>query len=136
MKMLSRFLALAMAAGAAYAQPALRLKGVKRDRSLSARFSGSVRKSRTIGRSPLVVQFADNPRDDQLTELQNRSAVLLSYVPDFALSISANDNTPFDGLDLKWVGQMQPNEKISPELDEILMNGRAISVLAEFYGDV
>jgi hypothetical protein len=133
---LSRLLAVAVIAGVAFAQPAPHLKGQKRERSVPARLSGNPQKTRAFGRSHMMVQFADNPSDDQLTELRNRGAALLGYVPDFALSISANDDTPFDGLDLQWIGRLEPAEKISPELDETLMAGGTLSVMVEFYGDV
>ena len=136
MKALSRLWLVGLIAGTAFAQPALHLKGQKRQRPFATRLSDSAPKTRTAGRSHLMVQFADNPSDGQLTELQNRGAALLSYVPDFALSISANDDTAYDGLDLQWIGRLEPGEKISTELDESLMAGGTLSVLVEFYGDV
>ena len=136
MKRLSRLLVAGVFVAAAFAQPSLHWKGQKQTRPWHARMSGSAPKTRTLGRSHLMVQFGDNPSDDQLAELRNRGAALLSYVPDFALSISANDDTAFDGLDLQWIVRLEPEEKISTELDEGLMGGGAIAVLVEFYGDV
>jgi hypothetical protein len=123
-------------AGAAGAQPALRLKGLKRDLSARTRTLDSPQKTRTLGRSHLLIQFSGTPSGDQLTELQNRGGTLLSYIPDFAYSISANDDTPMDGLEVRWVGRLQPGEKISPDLGDLLASASGVSVLVEFYSDV
>src|SRR5260370_30691941 len=118
MKALSRLWLVGLIAGTAFAQPALHLKGQKRQRPFATRLSDSAPKTRTAGRSHLMVQFADNPSDGQLTELQNRGAALLSYVPDFALSISSTDDTAYNWLDFQWIAILAPAEKISTEQDE------------------
>jgi hypothetical protein len=93
-------------------------------------------KSRTPGRSHLLLQFENNPSDDQLTDLSNRGANVLSYVPDFTLSVSASGDTSFDGLDLVSIEQLFPDERISPDLYDSLSSGVTLSVLVEFYSDV
>ena len=124
-----------MLAGVAVAQPALRLKGLNRDLGRSAAPEAPLRR-RTLGRSHLLVQFANNPSDDQMNHLQNLGATVLSYVPDFALSISVNDGISFDGVGLLAVGRLRPVEKISPDLAATLMDGVTVTALAEFYQDV
>ncbi len=61
---------------------------------------------------------------------------MLSYVPDYGLSVSAGDDTSLEGLGLQWVGQLKPEEKISPELMSALIPGAPLKVVIEFYSDV
>jgi hypothetical protein len=123
-----------MLAGVAVAQPALRLKGLNRDLGRPSAPEAPLRR-RTLGRSHLLVQFANNPSDDQMNHLQNLGATVLSYIPDFALSISVNDGISLDGVGLLAVGRLRPVEKISPDLGT-LVAGATVTVLAEFYQDV
>jgi hypothetical protein len=88
-------------------------------------------RTRTPGREHLIVQFQENPGPIQLFELAARGASVLSYVPDFAFVVTAIADTPFDGLNIDWVGPVAPEEKISPILDRSLA-----AVLVEFYPDV
>lgn len=118
------------------AQPATHLKGLRQNRSGTASVLDSAPKSRTPGRSHLLLQFDDNPSDDQLADLANRGANVLSYVPDFTLSVSAGDDISFDGLNLRWAGRLYPDERISPDLYGLLASGNALPVLVEFYRDV
>src|SRR5579864_9200229 len=89
MKKFSFLLPVMLLSGLAEAQPALHLKGLKRTTARQA--LDSPQKTRTPGRSHLLVQFAHNPSGAQLAQLANRGAAVLSYVPDFAFSISARD---------------------------------------------
>ena len=68
--------------------------------------------------------------------LGDRGATVLSYVPDSALSIAMRDGASLRGLGIRWMGRLQPDEKLSPELDGKLAAGRAPPVLVEFYSDV
>jgi hypothetical protein len=120
----------------AFAQPAIRLKSLRQNGVSTASLLDVAPKSRTPGRSHLLLQFEDSPGDDQLTDLSNRGASVLSYVPDFTLSVSASDDTNFDGLNLRWVGRLYPDERISPDLYGLFSSGVVLSVLVEFYTDV
>jgi hypothetical protein len=124
-------------AGLALAQPPLRLKALKRDPVSRSRTFKAPFKTRTLGRSHVLIQFADGPNGDQLNELANRGVAVLSYVPDLALSVSASDDISFDGLNIQWISRLRPDEKISPELDTIqAASGEPASALIEFYSDV
>ena len=136
MSKLFRLVAVMALAASIQAQPALRMKAVKRDGPARIAAADQPQQTRTPGRSHLLVQFADNPTDDQLSGLRDRGATILSYVPDFAVSVSAPDDASFDGLGAVWIGRLQPQEKISPELVAALAVGVPISVLVEFYSDV
>ncbi len=46
------------------------------------------------------------------------------------------DGTSLSGLGIQWMGQLQPSEKLSPQLDGKLVAGQAPPVLVEFYSDV
>src|SRR5271166_7040430 len=104
MRKFSFLLATMLLAGLAWAQPPLHLKPLQRNPAGRARRLGAPLKTRTFGRAHLLIQFADSPTENQLNELADRGAVVLSYVPDLALSISAWEGTTFDGLNVRWVG--------------------------------
>ncbi len=123
-------------AGLAVAQPTLHLKGLNRDLARTARAPEPPLRRRTLGRSHMLVQFANNPSDQQLNDLQNLGATVLSYVPDFGLSISINDGVSFDGVGVMAVGRLRAVEKISPDLAGTLIEGVTVTVLAEFYEDI
>jgi Matrixin/Bacterial Ig domain len=88
------------------------------------------------GRSHFLVQFAQEPDGAQLQALADRGAKVLSYVPDFALSVAARDGISLRGMGVQWVGRLQPDEKISPELSGKLGPGHDDSEIVEFYSDV
>lgn len=124
-------------AGVARAQPALRLKGWKTGMAGTPMASAPlVQKTRTPGWSHILVQFAAEPGTAQMKALGDRGATVLSYVPDSALSIAMRDGASLRGLGIRWMGRLQPDQKLSPELDGKLAAGRAPPVLVEFYSDV
>ncbi len=125
---------LALLCGVAGAQPALRLKGFKPGSNRPTAPIGA--RTRTPGRSHLLVQFAAEPGAAQMKALASHGATVLSYVPDGALSIVMRDGTSLSGLGIRWMGQLQPGEKLSPELNGKLVAGQAPPVLVEFYSDV
>src|ERR1700733_7783754 len=122
---------LALLAGAAMAQPALRLKGL-----VSTESKPVFTKTRRAGWSHLLVQFATEPDAALRKALANRGATILSYVPDSALSISVRDGTSLSGLGIQWQGRLQPSQKLSPELVKSFVAAQAPPVLVEFYSDV
>jgi hypothetical protein len=129
----SCFAVLAMLAGVAAAQPVLRLKGFKPADSRTVALGV---KTWTPGRSHFLVQFAALPGAAQMNALAARGASVLSYVPDSTLSVAMDDATSLSGLGIQWMGRLQPDEKLSPDLDGKLVAGRAPPVLVEFYSDV
>src|SRR5579872_5058131 len=88
------------------------------------------------GHSHWLVQFKNAPSLSQLSELRRRGARVLSYVPDHALSIVAGDDTSWDGLKAYWIGQLHPQEEISPTLAAMLAPGANSAVVLESYSDV
>jgi hypothetical protein len=136
MRKLASLLPGLLVAGLAAAQPRLHLKGLNRDLAAPASSVEAPLKTRTPGRSHLLAQFANNPTDDQVNQLQNLGATVLSYVPDFAFSISVDDGVSLDAAGLQTVGRLRPEEKISPNLRAMLVDSVTITVLAEFYPDV
>lgn len=121
-------------ASVAGAQSALRLRGWKPEVRATA---GPVyTKTRTPGRAHYLVQFRAEPGAAERKALADRGATVLSYVPDSALSVVMPDGTDLSGLGLRWLGRLQPIEKISPELTGKLSAGQAPPVLVEFYSDV
>src|SRR5579863_5551700 len=120
--------------GTGNAQSPLRLKGLS---SYTASRTAVVpQHTLTPGRSHWLLQFAHNPSRVQLNDLANRGAMVLSYVPDFAFSVSASDGTSWDGLDIQWTGRLQPDEKISAEFGGRAASRSAITAVVELYPDV
>ena len=134
MKKLISFVAALLLAAAVDAQPAIRLKA--KQAAASPQSVSVPQNTLSPGRSHWLVQFQNAPSLSQLSELRFRGARVLSYVPDQALSIAAADDTNWDGLDAHWVGQLQPQEKISPALAEMLAPGVNSAVVVESYSDV
>lgn len=135
MSKFSCFSAMMLVASLVSAQPPLRLKPLSASHAYPAgEYEGPV-KTRTPGRSHVLVQFADGPSKDQIAELSNRGATVLSYVPDFGLSLAADDGLDLAGLDVQWVGRLSPDEKISPLLTGEV-SGTTTTALVEFYSDV
>jgi hypothetical protein len=135
-KNLSGAIVAVLVTGTVLAQPSLHLKGLRPNRSETSLLLDGVPKSRTPGRSHLLLQFDGNPSHDQLIDLSNRGVNVLSYVPDFTLSVSASGDASFDGVNLRGIGQLYPDEKISPDLYGLLASGGELSILVEFYTDV
>ncbi|HUA19235.1 MAG TPA: matrixin family metalloprotease [Bryobacteraceae bacterium] len=135
MRTLSRLFLFVLLAGAAVAQPPLHFKALQPGTESHSQVLAPP-KTRTPARAHWIVQFGANPSSDQLRELAARGATVLSYVPDFALAISAPAGTSFDGLELRWAGRMRPDEKISPLLEKQLVEGSSLSAVVEFYADV
>jgi hypothetical protein len=84
----------------------------------------------------LLVQFAAEPDATQRKTLAERGATILSYVPESALSVSIRDGTSLSGLGIQWMGRLQPDQKLSPELAKSFVAAQAPPVLVEFYSDV
>jgi hypothetical protein len=81
-------------------------------------------------RSHLIMQFSQTPPPEQLQELEKRGVKVLRAAPDSAVVVSAADDVSLDGLDLRWVGRLEPEDKISPL---IIDEG---DFLIEFHPDV
>jgi hypothetical protein len=60
-----------------------------------------------------LILFGSYPGPDVIAELQNRHALVLAYVPENALMVSA-PKLNLRGLDVLWAGPMDPADKISP----------------------
>lgn len=93
-------------------------------------------KTRTANRSHWLVQYGHNPSEAELEKLSHRGATVLSYVPDFAFSISIHGNVSLDGLDIQRILRLRPSEKISAELGREWAANDSSFALVEFYPDV
>jgi hypothetical protein len=123
--------------GMAMAQP-LRLRGLNSYATPRKPPATPIR-TLTPGRFHLLVQFPQNASSAQLEELAKRGATVLSYVPDFAFSLSVPEGFSWDGLDIHWTARLRPDEKISAAFE--VRPGRAIDLRAitgvvELYPDV
>jgi len=129
------FIALLSMASVARGQSMLRLKTrqVVAENSVP---SAVHQNTRTPGRSHWIVQFSAAVGLSQLTELGRRGVRVLSYVPDNGLSVVARESTVWEGLNAQWIGQLEPQEKISPALGNSFAAGGYSAALVESYSDV
>jgi hypothetical protein len=111
--------------GTGLAQPPLRMKAREAGRRRPA---GHVIAARD---SHYILQFHEYPDGRVRAELERRGMRILEYVPDNALLISAPQPN-FDGLDLRWAGTLEAEDKISPLLDQQVSG----PFLVEFHADV
>ena len=131
MKKLSLLFALTLIIGMASAQPPLRMKGLN-----PARDANTAPRTRIPGRSHWLLQFAHNPSAAELRTLQNRGVTVLSYIPDFAFSVSSQSAVSLEGLDIQRIHRLGPDEKISAALSGELAGQGSVFALIEFYSDV
>ncbi len=138
MRKLSLLLAGILMSGMAIAQP-LRLKGLNSYATPRKPPAMPVR-TLTPGRFHILVQFPHNPSSAQLEQLAKR-AMVLSYVPDFAFSVSVPDGISWEGLDIQWTARLRPDEKISAAFDlrpasRAAVGAAAVNAIVELYPDV
>jgi hypothetical protein len=69
--------------------------------------------SHTGVRQHYLILFGSYPGPDVLAELAIRRVLVLAYVPENALMVSASKLT-LRGLDVLWAGPMDPSDKVSP----------------------
>lgn len=134
MRNLSLLFAAMLISRMASAQPALRLKGLNSYNSPATLATGP-QKTLRPGRLHTIVQFSHNPDEFELRKLENLGATVLSYIPDYAFSVSLPDDVSLDGLDLYRQGLLQPEEKISAAFGRVTRT-ETLSAVVEFYPDV
>lgn len=96
-------------------------------------------KRRDQNRSHILVQFRETPQEEDIQTLQERGALVLSYVPDQAFVISADDSVMLGDLDLERVEPLRPADKISPVFRNEFIAEDTLAEPAfviEFHGDV
>lgn len=95
-------------------------------------------KRRQPGSSHFLIQFSSPPSAAQIQELKSRGAVIMSYVPDAALVVSAADEISWDDLDIRFAGRLDVMDKLSPMLSpDQTPNGQGGNfVVVEFHPDV
>lgn len=103
-----------------WGQPLLQLKTRRYDPlEVSAPAAGT---SKDVTRSAaslpghLLVQFATPPTPDQLAALEAQGLHVLHHVPDQSYLVSMSPDASLDGLDLRWWGPINPQDKVSPAL--------------------
>lgn len=73
--------------------------------------------SSTAARQHFLVLFNSYPGPDVVAELAARRILVLAYVPENALMVSAI-KLNLRGLDVVWAGPMDPSDKISPVIPD------------------
>jgi Matrixin/Glucodextranase, domain B len=103
--------ALLLLAQAGWPQGAIHLKTRSITPGSPSRGIASV--SATGAAQHYLILFASYPGADVLAELQTRRALVLAYVPENGLMVSAV-KLDLRGMDVLWAGPMDPADKISP----------------------
>ena len=133
------YVCLVVLAGILPADQTIRLKRrlLETPHNLQAHRVGPL-KRRYAGSSHYLIQFSTPPTPTQIQELKRRGAVIMSYVPDAALVVSAADDTSWDSLDLQFVGRLDALDKLSPMLspDQTPDGAGGNYVIVEFHPDV
>ena len=88
----------------------------------------------SAGRSHLILQFHSAVSREIIDELNRQGVIVLGAIPDFGVAVSAPDDFSPLGLDLAWVGRLEPDHKVSPLLERAA--DRAEWFVAEFFPDV
>src|SRR2546423_73119 len=73
-------------------------------------------KQRNPGKSRYLLQFNGPIKRESLDELSNRGAVITSFIPDNGVMVAAGNDFTVEGLDVKWIGRLQPKDKVSSAL--------------------
>lgn len=117
-KTITLTLLLLAAFGVAEAQPVLQFKTRHIDplkRSTGHRGTRVVPRLES-GTVHSIVQFVDPPIAEDLQNLKSIGAVVLGYIPENALLVSAEAGVNLMVSGVRWAGLMQPEDKISPLL--------------------
>ena len=120
----------------ALGQTTLHLKSLSPERTSEAPAVNRPQKRRALLRSHLLVQYADTPTADQLSQLQERGISVLGYIPDFGFAISADDGTAIEDLGLQWYGRLDAPEKLSAQFADSISSAGSGFFVVEFYPDV
>jgi hypothetical protein len=137
-KITTLLVCLLMLAGLLPADQTIRLKRrlIEAPHDLQAHRVGPL-KRRHPGSSHYLIQFSTPPTPTQIQELKRRGALIMSYVPDAALVVSAADDVSWDSLDLQFVGRLDALDKLSPMLSpDLTPDGSGGNfVIVEFHPD-
>jgi hypothetical protein len=120
------------------AEAQLYLKIRKEKTSLGTLVSETVLpKRRAAGRRHLILQFREAPGTAEKEELNRRGINILGTVPESGLMVSIPDEGTVGDLDLRWVGELPPESKISPLIPTAATLEEAPAhFLVEFHPDV
>ncbi len=81
-----------------------------------------------------ILEFPSPVNADVLANLATRGVVVTSAIGDRSLMVSLPDTAHLDGLSVSWVGQLEPGDKISAELNGPYASSNGWVV--EFHKDV
>lgn len=109
--------------------------GMEGDAVSALRFSGGARLDTGFSsRFHFLLQFNGPPGFSERAALEQRGAVVVSYVPDNAWICALPEGFDFSGLDLRYAGRLEAGNKLSPLIPA---DGEAaMQVLVEFHSDV
>jgi len=93
----------------------------------------SLRRHWREGQNHLILQFKTPMNDDIRAELDRRGAVITGSVPDDAVVVAVPNDFSSEGLDLVFIDEMTPEDKISPLMGT---HGNDSLFVVEFHADV
>ena len=79
-----------------------------------------------------IVQFDHSPSLEDLEGLLSEGHPVVSVLPDNAVMVTAHDRGVEARPGIQWIGQLDPADKLSPELSD----RDYVTALIEFHGDV
>lgn len=120
-------------AGTALAQPAIHLKRRQIDTTVEGLRATKDARQSTFSRRHLIVQLTEPPGPQHAEALTERGAVVLGYVHENALMVSIRGELDPGGLPVRWMGLLEPDDKISAELPA---DPAGQLVIVEFHPDV
>jgi len=99
----------------------------------SKRLRRNVARRAAGGRAHYLVQFDGPPQDSDVSALKEHGAAILQYVHSNALLISLPAGASLNGAGVRWEGELQAEDKISPALSA---SSEPQWALIEFFADV
>lgn len=124
--------ALVVLAGTVFAAVRLKSRIIDTENSTSARPKEIKTAAALLAPQHRIVEFAAFPSPAQVLALEGRGAYILHYVPDNALLVRLDPGTDLEGVGARWMGELEPADKVSPALNEI---SELTAVVVEFHPD-
>ncbi len=93
----------------------------------------SLRRHWLEGQNHLILQFKTPMNDEIRAELDRRGAVITGSVPDDAVVVAVPNGFSSEGLDLAFIDEMSPEDKVSPLMGT---HGNDSLFVVEFHADV
>jgi len=88
---------------------------------------------RTIQAAHRIVQFDHSPGVEDIEALLAAGFQVVATIPDNALVVTGPRTIPPQTAGVRWIGTLETQDKLSPELD---LTGSTVTAIVEFHADV